>query len=257
MRVRLRFAKQGKIRFTSHRDLARIWERALRRAELPVAYSEGFSPRPKLHFGLALSTGHESLGEYIDVDLVDGTGAAAVTPIVAGLPERLNPCVPVGIDVQVAAVLPPGTPSLQQAVTTCTWRIEVTTPGAARADRAEVGAAVDRLLAADVVALRRERKGRQTDDDVRPAILELNVCDPAPIGAGSESEEPTDTVLIAELATQPRGLRPAELVAALGGGLVEGRVCRLYQWIERDGAPEEPLAFPAATSAPHAVARAS
>ncbi|MGZ4693054.1 MAG: TIGR03936 family radical SAM-associated protein, partial [Acidimicrobiales bacterium] len=68
MRVRFRFSKLGKIRFTSHRDVARLWERALRRAELPVALTEGFSPRPKVHFGLALSTSHESWGEYLDVD---------------------------------------------------------------------------------------------------------------------------------------------------------------------------------------------
>ena len=68
MRLRLRFDKHGKVRFTSHRDVARIWERTLRRAALPVAYSEGFSPRPKLSFGLALSTGHESDAEYLDVD---------------------------------------------------------------------------------------------------------------------------------------------------------------------------------------------
>ena len=54
MRVRLRFTKQGKVRFTSHRDVARTWERVLRRAGLPVASTEGFSPRPKVHFGLAL-----------------------------------------------------------------------------------------------------------------------------------------------------------------------------------------------------------
>src|SRR6478672_6634244 len=69
MKVRIRFSKLGKIRFTSHRDVARIWERALRRAAVPVAYTEGFSPHPKLSFGLALSTGHESLGEYLDVDM--------------------------------------------------------------------------------------------------------------------------------------------------------------------------------------------
>ena len=62
MRLRIAFSKHGKIRFTSHRDVARIWERALRRTNLPVAYSEGFTPRPKLSFGLALSTGHESEG---------------------------------------------------------------------------------------------------------------------------------------------------------------------------------------------------
>ena len=60
MRLRVRYTKLGKVRFISHRDTARAWERAIRRAELPVAYTEGFSPRPKVHFGLALSNGHES-----------------------------------------------------------------------------------------------------------------------------------------------------------------------------------------------------
>ncbi len=54
VRLRIRFAKMGRVRWTSHRDVARMWERALRRARLPMAYTEGFSPRPKLSFGLAL-----------------------------------------------------------------------------------------------------------------------------------------------------------------------------------------------------------
>ena len=66
MRVRLRFTKLGKLRFLGHRDLARCWERAIRKAELPIAYSEGFSPRPRMHFGLALPTGCESEAEYGD-----------------------------------------------------------------------------------------------------------------------------------------------------------------------------------------------
>src|SRR3990170_4028087 len=89
-RVRFRFSKLGKVRFTSHRDTARCWERALRRAELPVSYTEGFSPRPKVSFGLALSTGHESLAECLDVDLA--TDPAAVD--VDSLPARLDPAPP-------------------------------------------------------------------------------------------------------------------------------------------------------------------
>ena len=69
MRIRFRFTKLGKIRFTSQRDVARMWERALRRAQLPLAYTEGFSPRPQLSFGLALPTTCESLAEYLDVVL--------------------------------------------------------------------------------------------------------------------------------------------------------------------------------------------
>ena len=72
MRLRVRYAKLGKVRFTSHRDTARIWERALRRVGLRVATSGGFTPRPRVSFGLALPTGAESLAEYLDVELVDG-----------------------------------------------------------------------------------------------------------------------------------------------------------------------------------------
>ena len=71
MKVRIRFSKLGKIRWTSHRDVARMWERAFRRVQLPLAYSEGFSPRPKVSFGLALPTGYESVAEYLDVELRD------------------------------------------------------------------------------------------------------------------------------------------------------------------------------------------
>ncbi len=120
-RVRIRFSKHGKVRFTSHRDLARIWERALRRAGVAVAYSEGFSPRPKLSFGLALSTGHESEAEYLDVALRDAPGPEAVEQ----LPALLAPALPAGVEVQAATVLPPGAASLQQVVTSCTWYIEI------------------------------------------------------------------------------------------------------------------------------------
>ena len=68
-KIRIRFSKKGKIRFISHRDIARIWERALRKAQIKIAYSEGFSPRPKISFGLALPTGNESEAEYLDLEL--------------------------------------------------------------------------------------------------------------------------------------------------------------------------------------------
>ncbi len=127
VRLRIRFSKLGKIRWTSHRDLARMWERAFRRVQLPLAYSEGFSPRPKVSFGLALPTGHESVAEFLDVELtgLDGpafdglpSGAAALD----GLPARLSAALPVGVDATAVAVLPPGSPSLQEEVASCSWR---------------------------------------------------------------------------------------------------------------------------------------
>jgi radical SAM-linked protein len=227
-RVRLRFSKVGKVRFTSHRDTARCWERALRRAALPVAYTEGFSPRPRVSFGLALSTGHESLAEYLDVDLA--TDPAAVD--VDSLPARLDPALPAGVAVQGAAVVPPGTPSLQEAVTSCVWRLEVVD-----ADPGEVGAAVGRLLDADRLVVTRERKGTQVTEDLRSAILDLALVGPTPSG----------TELVAELATQPRALRPGEVLAALCAdlpGASPGRACRTHQFTGADAARGEPLPTP-------------
>ena len=70
--VRLRFSKRGKVRFVSHRDLARTFERAFRcRRRCPLAFTQGFSPRPKVSLGLALGVGHESDAEYLDLELID------------------------------------------------------------------------------------------------------------------------------------------------------------------------------------------
>jgi radical SAM-linked protein len=235
MKQRVRFSKLGKVRFLSHRDIARVWERALRRAEVRVAYSEGFSPRPRLSFGLALSTGYESLGEYLDVDLVDDLDPDL-------LPALVTPSLPLGLEAQVAIGIPPGTDSLQQAVTSSSWRIDL--PGVAPDALAD---AVARVLALDELPITVERKGTETTLDARPAIVSL---------------APSGSVLEAELATQPRSLRPAELLRAVDPGWVAGRVLRTHQWTSVDGARCEPIPFGdlgarGATSTPHAEARAS
>ncbi|MBA2281802.1 MAG: DUF2344 domain-containing protein [Acidimicrobiia bacterium] len=229
MRLRIRFSKLGKVRFTSHRDTARIWERALRRVEMPVAYSEGFAPRPKLSFGLALSTGHESLGEYLDVDLRPPEGTSVD---VAAIQARLDPALPAGFAVQGAAVVEPGTPSLQEAVTSCTWRLEVIAD-----DPGEVAGAVEHLLGEDQLVVTRERKGRETTEDLRCALLDLSVVGRTPSG----------TELHAELANQPRALRAADLIAALVAGRPgwrDGRVCRIHQFIRAGDERIEPLPSP-------------
>lgn len=234
MRARLRFSKLGKVRWTSHRDVARMWERAFRRVQLPLAYTQGFSPRPKVSFGLALPTGAESVAEYLDVELAPG----AVVDV-ASLPAALTPVLPAGIDVLAAAVVDDGADSLQHEVTSCAWQVEVV--GAS--GLGEVEGLVDRALAADSLVVARERKGRTSEDDIRPGILSVTVAGPGTQGV----------VLECELAAAPRALRPSELLRALGPGLEEANVRRTHQWILRDGARSEPLRLPAdATDAPPA-----
>jgi radical SAM-linked protein len=243
MRVRVRFAKVGKVRWTSHRDLARVWERALRRTGLPVAYSQGFSPHPKLHFGLALSTGHESLAEYIDIDLDDGAPGCPDPASLSELIDVLSAALPVGVTVVAVGEIPTSTPSLQQAVESCSWQIEIRD-----VEAATVAAAIARVLDASELITTRERKGKPVTDDLRPYVLDLAVVGPTDAG----------TEITAHLATQPRGLRVGELIAVLDPTWEEGRVCRTNQWTLIDGARQEPLAVPAgATSTSHAQARAS
>ena len=225
-RVRVRFAKHGKVRFTSHRDVARIWERALRRAGVPVAYSEGFTPRPKIAFGLALSTGYCSDAEYLDIDLDPARAAQMDDTELTGV---LTAALPAGLTTLAVARLPGGGPSLQHAVTSCTWRID-----AAGADPACVSHSVEQALACETLLIERERKGRMTTEDIRPAVLAVDV----------QSNEIDGVRLVAELGTQPRALRPAELLASLDPQLSVLRVCRLHQWIATDdGYRREPLAL--------------
>ncbi|HVL93274.1 MAG TPA: TIGR03936 family radical SAM-associated protein [Acidimicrobiales bacterium] len=246
MRLRFRFVKTGKVRWTSHRDVARMWERAFRRVQLPLAYSQGFSPRPKVSFGLALPTGAESLAEYLDVELAAGTEIDA-----DALPDRLSAALPAGVDVTAAGVLDAGAASLQSEVTSCCWSVTVT--GLAPA------ALVERVAAATAAAslvVSRERKGVRADEDIRPGIIGLRLVEPGTgLAPGPAGAAPT---LACELATMPRALRPSELLLAMGVEPAAAGVCRTSQWIERDGARREPLALPVgATAAPHAVERAS
>ena len=232
MRVRLRWTKRGKIRFCGHRDTARIWERAVRRAELPVAYSQGFSPRPRISFGLALATGQESIAEYLDVDLQ--ASPEELYDWAAGMPERLSAVLPDGMAVSDACPLRPGAVSLQEAVTSCTWEFAL-----ADSDTTSATSWVERVRSAESLPLQRERKGRTTTSDVRTAVGDLHILDAS---AGS--------VLVAELGTKPRAVRPAEFLRLIAPPLAAGRVRRLHQWITRDGARYEPLAPEAGVLAP-------
>jgi radical SAM-linked protein len=224
-RLRVRFTKVGKIRFTSHRDVARMFERAFRRADVPLAYTEGFSPRPRISFGLALSTAYESVAEYLDADLADLESGASVDE---RLPLRLSAALPNGIDVVAVAPIDAHAPSLQQDVTSTSWRLTII-----GADRGAVERAAHGAIEAPTIMATRTRKGQQSVDDLRPSLLALHV--------DSESEPSDDVAFLAELATQPRALRPAELIGAVWPTVDDVRALRTHQWIERDGARWEPL----------------
>jgi radical SAM-linked protein len=229
--VRLRFAKEGKVRFVSHRDVARAFERALRIAEVPVAFTQGFSPRPRVSFGLALAVGYESRAEYLDVELRDPWDAGE-------LGDALTAGLPAGMVVTGAAPLAPRAAALQEAVSAVAY--ELTLAGLDAGRVADVAAAA---WAAPTLPVASTRKGQPLAVDVRPSLRRLDV-------------DPMTAVLTVELSTQPRAARPAELftafrdLAGIDAGDGEDRVLRTHQWIERDGARREPLEADRAVPAP-------
>jgi radical SAM-linked protein len=228
--VRLGFAKEGKVRFVSHRDVARAFERAWRVAGLPVAFTAGFSPRPKVSFGLALGVGYESRAEYLDVEL-----RAPVDP--AALPGLLTAGLPPGLAVTGAAALAPRAPALQESVTAVAYELRLADVDGGALTRA-AAAARD----APALPVPTARRGRPLVVDVAPSLRHLAVDDTGGVAV--------------ELATRPRAARPGELLTALRTllgtppGEGEDRVLRTHQWIERDGARQEPLAADRAPSVP-------
>jgi len=227
MKLRVRYSKLGKIRFTSHRDTARHWERAVRKTGVQVAYSAGFTPRPKMSFGLALPTGGESLAEYLDIDLVGDHD-------LGDMAGRFDAALPPGYEATSVVEREHGVSSLQDAVVACTWQFDL-----AGVSPAEVAEAVAVVQAAPTLMVERERKGQRSTDDVRPAIVDLQA---------------EGTRLTAMLATTSRGLRPLELVAALLPAHdpvdATARVLRTHQWIDGDGAYRELLPLDAVAARP-------
>ena len=163
-RVRLRYTKRGRLRFTSHRDIARAFERALRRARVPMAYSAGFSPHPKISWVGATPTGVASEAEYVEIGLAERTD---LDQLRAALDESL----PVGIDVVEAVEAPAGT-SLPDRIEASLWTVRL--PGV---DPADAARAVELFLAAEAVPVERLTKKGMRAMDAREPVRDMRVVD--------------------------------------------------------------------------------
>jgi radical SAM-linked protein len=162
-RVRIRYAKRGRLRFTSHRDFARALERAVRRAGIPIAYSAGFSPHPKISYVGAAPTGVASEAEYAELGL-----ATPMDP--AALAEALDAVLPDGLDVVEAVTALAG--SLPDRIEVSRWRLEL--PGV---DPSELTAAVAKFTAAEQVLVERLTKQGRRSLDARAAVVDVRVAD--------------------------------------------------------------------------------
>ena len=162
-RLRLRYAKTGRARFASHRDFSRAFERALRRAEVPMAYSSGFSPHPRISYANASPTGAATEAEYLEIGLADVRDAEEIR-------AALNAALPDGF--AITAIVTAGAGSLADSLTVSAWDIQVV--GVARE---LMDGAVAALLAAEAVPVQRMTKTGRRDFDARGAIIALSVRD--------------------------------------------------------------------------------
>ncbi len=191
-RVRLRYTKRGRLRFTSHRDFQRAFERALRRADVPMAYSAGFTPHPKVSYANAAPTGVASEAEYLEIGL-----AASRDPETLRL--LLDASLPTGLD--IVESVEARTSGLAERLEASVWqlRLDGVAPEQARK-------AVEAFLAADAVEVQRNTKNGVRSFDCRAAVTRLDVVeDPGATGnvAGTGvAAGPADTVAAADADTQ-------------------------------------------------------
>jgi radical SAM-linked protein len=224
--LRVRYAKLGRSRWIGHLDLARCFERAVRRARIAARYSEGFSSHLRLAFGPALPVGAESVAEYLDVELAAESPPAPEVGAEDRWAEALSEALPDGLDVCRVVVLERRPASLQASITSVEWRID-----AAGMDAGALADAAGRVLSETSIMVSRRRKGVPALVDVRPSLRRLEV------------RRDDDALWLGVEATlAPVALRPAELADAMGLDGARVRCCRLAQWIEQGGqrwAPEE------------------
>ena len=197
-RLRIRYAKRGRLRFTSHRDFSRAFERAIFRARVPMAYSSGFNPHPRISYAGAAPTGSASEAEYLEIGL-----AEAVDPDLVR--AQLEEALPDGLDVLEVVESPGG--SLADRLEASHWLLDVDAPLATAA------AAVAAFLAADAVPVERMTKKGMRQFDCRAAVVSLAAEDRADREDGSR----LDLVL---RHVEP-AVRPDDVLAGLAsvGGL--------------------------------------
>jgi radical SAM-linked protein len=191
-RLHITFGKKGTLKYTSNLDLAKIWERVLRRANLPILYTQGFNARARIQLATALPLGITSECELLDVSLREPIQLEGVT-------ERIMAVSPAGLEIYSILDVPVRSPALQTLVRSAEYHIQFDED----IDRDALREKVTALLAADEVSTTKDRKGKSVEVNIRPLILDLHVD--------------TTGKLIAHLAVGAQGnLRPDQIIAQLG-----------------------------------------
>ncbi|MBN1891418.1 MAG: DUF2344 domain-containing protein [Clostridiales bacterium] len=216
--VRIRFARSGAIAFIGHLDLMRAFERSLRRAQIPVLYSQGYNPRPVLVFALPLGVGISTTDDYVDVSLCEQTDLRELI-------TRFNAHCPPGLRALGAKEIGGSKKSIMSLVSAATYRI--TAEG--------IPEAVENLMLRDRIIVSKHAKGREKETDIRPLILEVTRPKEAPDAvdiltrAGSAENLRPDLLLSACVRLEKINQRTADNAEVLRTGLFAGEYLELIR----------------------------
>lgn len=192
MRLRFKYSKTGDAAFLGHLEMLRFWQRAMRRAGLPLAYSGGFNPHPRLAFGPALAVGVESLAEYLDAELTE-------TVIPEEIKIRLQAELPAGLELLLAVPVSAGAKALTAVIDVAAYRVSWLEPP----DEHLLRQKIDGLLACKVIQASRPGRGTETTKDIRPGIFQLEVT-------------PKNTLEMLLESSAKGNVRPEQVLKAMG-----------------------------------------
>ncbi|MEU6509177.1 MULTISPECIES: TIGR03936 family radical SAM-associated protein [Streptomyces] len=233
-RIRLRYTKRGRLRFTSHRDFQRAFERALRRAEVPMAYSAGFTPHPKVSYANAAPTGTGSEAEYLEIALTQARDPEKLRVL-------LDESLPTGLDIVDAVEA--RTSGLADRLTASVWELRLD-----GVDPADAGRAVEAFNGAETVEVQRMTKNGVRTFDARPAVVSLETTETHSSQADRPSDQPCAILRLVVRHVTP-AVRPDDVLSGLRAVAdlappVPAAVTRLAQGLldEETGTVTDPLA---------------
>ena len=212
-RLRIKYAKEGMAVYTGHRDLIRIFDRTLRRTGIPVAYSQGYHPHPKLSFGPPLPLGFTSRAEYLDMTLSDPCPRIA---------ELLREGFPSGFSLLGVRPIPEKADSLTSVITDAEYFVKTEVD-------ADLAAGIERIFAQSAITIERTTKKGARTVDIRPGIHELLTA-----------ENDGGLTMVLSLAPDT-AVKPSEVLAELFGNHAPGDITRIEQYVQHDGERVTPM----------------
>lgn len=192
MKLRVKFSKHGAIRFIGHLDVMRFFQKAIRRAEIDVTYSQGFSPHQIMSFAQPLSVGHESNGEYMDIQVNSLVSCEDVK-------NRLNAVSVEGIQVLSVIELPEDATIAMASVAAARYTVAFRE---GREPKLDIPNVLTEFLAQEQILYTKESKKGSREMDLKPGIYELNY-------------EPRKGFLMLLDAASGSNIKPSQVIEAL------------------------------------------